>query len=158
MDPEIREALLALVRGCSDLREATARVTELALNALMSAEAGECLAGAVDDALAFMAFPEAHWSKIRTNNVQERANREIKRRYRVVQSFPSRASLLRLVGAVMCEEEDAWAHQRAFSPESAARAWDARPARVPTEAELRAADAAAERVIAEARDRAGREE
>lgn len=35
MDPEIREALLALVRGCSDLREATARVTELALNALM---------------------------------------------------------------------------------------------------------------------------
>lgn len=120
----------------------------------LSAAAGDCLAGAVDDALAFMAFPELHWPKIRTNNVQERANREIKRRYRVVQSFPSRESLVRLVGAVMCEEEDAWAHQRAFSPESTARAWDARAPRVPTAAELKAADAAAERIVAEALDRA----
>lgn len=45
MDGETREALVALVRGCSDLREATARVTELALNALMSAEA-DALCGA----------------------------------------------------------------------------------------------------------------
>lgn len=45
MDGETREALVALARGCSDLREATARVTELALNALMSAEA-DALCGA----------------------------------------------------------------------------------------------------------------
>lgn len=60
---------------------------------------------------------------MRANNVQERANREIKRRYRSVQSFPSRESLLRLVGAVMLGEEDAWAQHRVLSPESTAGAW-----------------------------------
>ena len=54
----------------------------------MSARAGEVFERAEDSALAFTAFPRAHWAKLRTNNVQERANREIKRRYRVVQSSP----------------------------------------------------------------------
>lgn len=64
--------------------------------ASVSARAGEVFEQAEDSALAFTAFPRAHWAKLRTNNVQERANREIKRRYRVVQSFPSRESMLRL--------------------------------------------------------------
>ena len=62
--------------------------------ASVSARAGEVFEQAEDSALAFTAFPRAHWAKLRTNNVQERANREIKRRYRVVQSFPSRESML----------------------------------------------------------------
>lgn len=62
-------------------------------------QAGEVFERAEDSALAFTAFPRAHWAKLRTNNVQERANREIKRRYRVVQSFPSRESMLRLTCA-----------------------------------------------------------
>lgn len=104
-----------------------------------SRAAGECLAGAEADALTYLEFPEAHRAKIRTNNVQERANREIKRRYRVVQSFPSRESLVRLVGAVLAEEDAAWAQQRVFRPESAARAWDERQAPSPTELEVAAA-------------------
>ncbi|WP_343001068.1 IS256 family transposase, partial [Collinsella aerofaciens] len=68
--------------------------------ASVSARAGEVFEQAEDSALAFTAFPRAHWAKLRTNNVQERANREIKRRYRVVQSFPSRESMLRLTCAV----------------------------------------------------------
>lgn len=75
---------------------------------------------------------------MRTNNVQERANREIKRRYRSVQSFPSRESLMRLVGAVMLEEEDAWTHNRVFSPESTARAWERPEAPAPDGALARA--------------------
>lgn len=71
-------------------------------------------------ALAFQAFPEAHWAKLRTNNVQERANREIKRRYRVVQSFPSVESMVRLSAASILSEEGRWATQRVFSEESAA--------------------------------------
>ena len=67
--------------------------------ASVSARAGEVFEQAEDSALAFTAFPRAHWAKLRTNNVQERANREIKRRYRVVQSFPSRESMLRLTCA-----------------------------------------------------------
>jgi putative transposase len=55
-----------------------------------------------------------------TNNVQERANREIKRRYRVVQSFPSVESMVRLSAASILSEEGRWATQRVFSEESAA--------------------------------------
>ena len=47
--------------------------------------------------------------------MQERTNREIKRRSRVVQAFPSVASLERLAGAVMCEQDDLWADSRYFS-------------------------------------------
>ena len=45
------------------------------------------------DALAYLDFPTSHWKRLRTNNVQERTNREIKRRSRVVQVFPSEKSL-----------------------------------------------------------------
>lgn len=58
------------------------------------------------DALAYLDFPPPHWKRLRTNNVQECANREIKRRSRVVQVFPSESSLLRLVGAVMCDQAE----------------------------------------------------
>lgn len=139
-----RDELVA--RAC--LRRAAEELSRI------SRAAGECLAGAEDGALAYMSFPEAHWAKIRTDNVQERANREIKRRYRVVQAFPSREAAIRLVGAVMCQEEDAWAQQRAFSPESARRAWDAPARRSPTADELRAAELRARDVVAAALDRA----
>ncbi len=76
--------------------------------ASVSARAGEVFEQAEDSALAFTAFPRAHWAKLRTNNVQERANREIKRRYRVVQSFPSRESMLRLTCASLMETEGQW--------------------------------------------------
>lgn len=67
------------------------------------------------DALAYLAFPPSHWKRLRTNNVQERANREIKRRCRVVQAFPSEKSLERLVGAVMCEQDETWSESRYFA-------------------------------------------
>ena len=113
-----------------------------AIRAAGEAAAADLMESAQGDAQQYLSLPREHWARVRTNNVQERANREIKRRYRSVQSFPSRASLLRLVGAVMLEEEDAWAQHRVFSPESAARAW-ARP-------EPPAADGALARAIAEA--------
>lgn len=69
------------------------------------------------DALAYLDFPASHWKRLRTNNVQERTNREIKRRSRVVQVFPSVKSLERLVGAVMCEQDEIWADSRYFSEE-----------------------------------------
>ena len=57
--------------------------------------------------LAELKYPKTHRKKLRTNNVQECANYEIKRRTRVVQVFPSAASLERLVGAVLeeCDEK-----------------------------------------------------
>ena len=60
------------------------------------------------DVLAYLDFPQTHRTWLRTNNIQERANREIKRRTKVVQSFPSEESMLRLVGAVLVEINEEW--------------------------------------------------
>ena len=77
--------------------------------------AAALLEEAEPDALAYLDFPQDHWKRLRTNNVQERANREIKRRSRVVQVFPSEKSLLGLAGAVMCDQDEAWSEARYFS-------------------------------------------
>ena len=82
--------------------------------AAVSARAAKILEEAECDALAYLDFPASHWKRLRTNNVQERCNREIKRRTRVVQVFPSVKSLERLAGAVMCEVDEAWSASRYF--------------------------------------------
>lgn len=73
------------------------------------------LGEAEPDALAYLDLPASHWKRLRTNNLQERTNREIKRRSRVVQTFPSVASPEGLVGAVLLDEDDAWSRSRYFS-------------------------------------------
>lgn len=60
-------------------------------------------------------FPPTHWKRLHTNNVQERTNREIKRRSRMVQVFTSTGLLVRLVGAVMRARDETWQKTRCFS-------------------------------------------
>ncbi len=68
----------------------------------------ELLEGAEEDLLAFYRFPAAHRSKLRSTNPLERLNKEIGRRSDVVGIFPNDASALRLVGAMLIEQNDEW--------------------------------------------------
>jgi putative transposase len=66
------------------------------------------LEDAEEDLLAFYAFPEAHWPKLRSTNPLERVNREIGRRSDVIGIFPNDASVIRLAGALLIEQNDEW--------------------------------------------------
>ncbi len=68
---------------------------------------------AEDDVLAYMGFPADHWPKIHSTNGIERLNGEIKRRTEVVGIFPNDEAIVRLVGAILLEQNDEWAVQRA---------------------------------------------
>jgi putative transposase len=65
------------------------------------------------DVLAFMSFPKDHRPKIHSTNPLERLNGEIKRRTEVIGIFPNEAAITRLVGAILLEQNDEWAVQRA---------------------------------------------
>ena len=61
------------------------------------------------EGMAFYSRPRGHWKKVRTVNVVERVNEEVKRRTRVARLFPNEASCERLVTAVIAEIHDEWA-------------------------------------------------
>ena len=68
----------------------------------------------VPEGLTFFSFPVSHQRRLRTTNMLERLNREIKRRTRVVTIFPNEASCLRLISAILMEKSEEWQTGRIY--------------------------------------------
>jgi transposase-like protein len=81
--------------ACEEKAKAVAR----RLEEMKLKEAAEAVRNGIAETLTYTSFPMEHWKKIRTNNAIERLNREIKRRTRVVGTFPDGKSALMLVFA-----------------------------------------------------------
>ena len=68
----------------------------------------------IPESLTVFAFPVSHQRKLRTSNSQERLNREIRRRTRVVSIFPNEAACLRLISAILVEIDEEWQTGKLF--------------------------------------------
>ena len=68
----------------------------------------------IPEGLTVFQFPSEHWRRIRTSNVLERVNKEIRRRTRVATIFPNEASCLRLVSSVLMEISEDWETGRIY--------------------------------------------
>ena len=91
------------------------------------------------DVLAFMAFPAQHRTKLHSTNPLERLNKEVKRRADVVGIVPDERSIVRLIGAVLLEQNDEWQLQHRYMQveamtELAPPAADSEPDQIPPQA------------------------
>ena len=68
----------------------------------------EVLENGLDDSLTVLALPEKYRRRLRTTNMVERLNDEVRRRERVIRIFPNEASAQRLIGALLAEQHEVW--------------------------------------------------
>ena len=93
----------------------------------LAPKAVERLEAGFEDAMAVMALPEPIRRRLRTTNVLERLNREIRRRERVVGIFPNEEAALRLLGAVLMEIDETWASGHRYLDMAEYLAWMNKP-------------------------------
>jgi putative transposase len=86
------------------------------------------LARGFDDATAVLALPALYRQRLRTTNAVERLNEEIRRRERVIRIFPTRESVIRLLGALLMEQDEAWTTGKHYFDMTAYWRWRSNPA------------------------------
>jgi putative transposase len=113
---EARHELSDLFKN-SDLkvaRELKRRFVEKYQDVKGFAKAIEKLESGFEDAIQFHSQPVPHHVKIRSTNMIERLNREIRRREKVIQIFPNDQSAIRLIGAVLMDADEKWSKKRLY--------------------------------------------
>lgn len=112
MRAEVAQAAKHVLQA-PDLTEARRRLIEFSGAFAKSApKAVNCLDAGFDDAMAVMALPEKYRRRLKTTNMQERLNEEIRRRERVIRIFPNDDSALRLIGALLAEHNEVWQERK----------------------------------------------
>ena len=116
--PKQRPAVIAMIKTifAQETAEAAHQQWEQVADALREKfpKLADMMAGSREDVLAYMTFPKEHWAQIASTNPLERVNKEIKRRADVIGIFPNDAAVVRLVGALMLEQNDEWAVSRRY--------------------------------------------
>ena len=102
-----------LIFQAPDMAEAKRRLCEFVERFQKTApRAVECLEAGFEDAMAVMSLPEKYRKRLRSTNMLERLNEEIRRRERVIRIFPNDDSALRLIGALLAEQNELWQERR----------------------------------------------
>jgi transposase-like protein len=101
--PEIAEKLKEALDDESKIQDLARELSEQGY-----AQAADTIDRFRFDLWNYKAYPKAHWKKIRTTNLVERINKELKRRSRPVGAFPSDRSLMRLAGCIMININEEW--------------------------------------------------
>ena len=116
--PKQRPAVIAMIKTifAQETAEAALQQWEQVADALREKfpKLADMMDASREDVLAYMTFPKDHWAQIASTNPLERVNKEIKRRSDVIGIFPNDASVVRLVGALMLEQNDEWAVSRRY--------------------------------------------
>lgn len=115
--PKQRPAVVALLKTIFAQESKSRRLASSGTTSPMRCEYPKLAAmmdASRDDVLAYMDFPREHWAQIASTNPIERLNGEIKRRSDVVGIFPNEKAVIRLVGALMLEQNDEWAVRRRY--------------------------------------------
>ena len=98
-----------LVFNASDMTEARRQLKEFGDTFAKTApKSVVCLDEAFDDAMSVMALPVRYRKRLRSTNMQERLNQEVRRRERVIRIFPNDEAAFRLIGAVLADINEAW--------------------------------------------------
>lgn len=106
-------AFAKLVLQAPDMKEARRRLDEFVERFQKTApKSVACLEEAFEDAMVVMVLPEKYRKRLRTTNMQERLNEEIRRRERVIRIFPNDESALRMFGALLAEQNEVWQARR----------------------------------------------